>query len=143
MSVTVTLKIAHHFFHMTLWLMMMHHHTTFGYKRLSGSENIFCTKPVDKDRLADRHSDSSMPLSHNFNTVGRGKYNKSIEKDGVHNMCTIYVHLVHITTHTHKHTTCMQVICICKQTYAHLRIIITARFTFKTTAVTDNTYETY
>ena len=30
---------------MTFWLMIMYHHTKYGYKRLSGSEDIFWTKP--------------------------------------------------------------------------------------------------
>ena len=36
-TVTLTLKIATHFSHMTLWLIMMYHHTRFGYKRFSDS----------------------------------------------------------------------------------------------------------
>ena len=32
------------FFCMTLWPMMTHHHTKFGYKRLSNSEDILWTK---------------------------------------------------------------------------------------------------
>ena len=36
-TVTMTLKIANHFSHMTLWLIMMYHHTGFGYKRFSNS----------------------------------------------------------------------------------------------------------
>ena len=31
-TVTLTLKIETHFSHMTLWLLMMSHHTGFGYK---------------------------------------------------------------------------------------------------------------
>ena len=31
-TVTLTLKIATHFSYMTLWLIMMYHHTGFGYK---------------------------------------------------------------------------------------------------------------
>ena len=46
------------FFHMTLWVIVMHHHSKFGYKRLSTSEDIFWTKP---DAWTDRHSDSSIP----------------------------------------------------------------------------------
>ena len=44
-----TLKIATQVFHMTL-LLVMHHHTTFGYKRLSGSEDTIWTKPGHMDR---------------------------------------------------------------------------------------------
>ena len=36
-TVTLTLKIETHFSHMTLWLIMMSHHTGFGYKRFSGA----------------------------------------------------------------------------------------------------------
>jgi len=36
-TVTLTLKIATHFSHMTLWLIMMHQHTGFGYKKFSDS----------------------------------------------------------------------------------------------------------
>ena len=41
---TVTLKIANNFFFpMTLWLMMLHHHTKLGYKMFSSSEDIIRT----------------------------------------------------------------------------------------------------
>ena len=39
---TFILKIANKSFPMTLWLMIMHHHTKFGYKKFSGSEDIIC-----------------------------------------------------------------------------------------------------
>ena len=34
-NVTLTLNIANQFYHMTLWPMMLFHHTKFGYKRFS------------------------------------------------------------------------------------------------------------
>ena len=48
-----TLKIANQFFCKTLRLMIIHHHTKFGYKRLSGSGDIIWTK--------SRHMDRQMP----------------------------------------------------------------------------------
>jgi len=41
--VTLTLKIAAHVLHMTLWLIMMCHLSGFGYKRFSDSEDIIQT----------------------------------------------------------------------------------------------------
>ena len=35
LTVTLTLEIETHFSHMTLWLIMMSHHTGFGYKWFS------------------------------------------------------------------------------------------------------------
>ena len=43
LTVTLTLKIANTFFHKTLWLMMLHHHTKSGNKMFCGSENIIWT----------------------------------------------------------------------------------------------------
>ena len=40
LSVTLTFKLAHQSFCLTLGLMMMHHHTKFDYKRSHGSEDI-------------------------------------------------------------------------------------------------------
>ena len=37
----------------TIWLMMKHNHTKFGYKKLSSSDNIFWTKP---DKQMDRQT---------------------------------------------------------------------------------------
>ena len=42
-SVTLTLKIETHFLYMTLWLIMMSHHTGFGYKWFSDAEDIIQT----------------------------------------------------------------------------------------------------
>ena len=39
LTVTLTLKIANQSFHMTLWSMMLHHQTKFGYKRFSSWED--------------------------------------------------------------------------------------------------------
>ena len=39
----MTLKTAKQFFCMTLWLMMLHHHTKFGIKMICGSEDIILT----------------------------------------------------------------------------------------------------
>ena len=39
-TVTLTLKIATHFLHMTLWLIMIYHPTRFGYKSFSYSDYI-------------------------------------------------------------------------------------------------------
>ena len=51
-----------HYFHLTVCPRNMHHHTQFGYKRLSSSEDIFWTKPDRQtDRQTDGHGDSSTP----------------------------------------------------------------------------------
>ena len=42
-TVTLTLKIATQFSQMTVWLIMMNHHTGFGYKWLSDSYDIIQT----------------------------------------------------------------------------------------------------
>ena len=47
------------FFHMTLRVIVMHHPSKFGYKRLSTSEDIFWTKP---NTWTDRHDDASILL---------------------------------------------------------------------------------
>ena len=39
LTLTLTLKLAHHSFCMTLQLMMLHHHTIFDYKRFSDSKS--------------------------------------------------------------------------------------------------------
>jgi len=39
---------------MALQLMMMHHHTKFGYKRLSSSHDIFWTKAEHTEKQMDR-----------------------------------------------------------------------------------------
>ena len=39
-TVTFTLKIETHFSHMTLRLIMMYHHTVFGYKWFSDAQGI-------------------------------------------------------------------------------------------------------
>ena len=57
-----------YFFCTTLHLTTMHHHTKFGYKKLSSSERIFWTKPRHTARWTDRHCNSSTP-SH-FDTGG-------------------------------------------------------------------------
>ena len=41
--VTFTLEAANQFFHVTLWLLMTHHHTKFCLKRCKSSENIVWT----------------------------------------------------------------------------------------------------
>ena len=41
-------------------IFLLHHHTKFGYKTLSGSEGIFLTKPGDMDWWTHRHSDSNI-----------------------------------------------------------------------------------
>ena len=46
------LNIATHFC-MALQLMMMHHHTKFGYKRLSSSHDIFWTKAEHTEKQMD------------------------------------------------------------------------------------------
>ena len=43
LTVTFTLNTVSQFFCMTLWLMMLHNHTTFGNKMFSGSENTVRT----------------------------------------------------------------------------------------------------
>ena len=43
LTVTLILKTAHQSFWKTIWLIMMHHHTKFGSKRFSYSENIIWT----------------------------------------------------------------------------------------------------
>ena len=53
---TLTLKLAQQSFRMTLQLMMMHHHTKFNYKRLSGSEDVVWTKY----QHTDGHTDSNI-----------------------------------------------------------------------------------
>ena len=40
LTVTLTLKLAHQSFCMTLQLMMMHYQTKFSYKKFSGSEAV-------------------------------------------------------------------------------------------------------
>ena len=42
-TVTLTLKIETHFLHATLWLIMMSHHTAFGYKLFSDAKDIIQT----------------------------------------------------------------------------------------------------
>ena len=49
LTMTMTLKFAHHSFPITLQLMMMHHHTTFCYKRLCDLEVSVRTKPKQMD----------------------------------------------------------------------------------------------
>ena len=44
LAVTLTLKTVNQFFCMTLWLMMLHHHTKFGNKMFCSSEDIIWTK---------------------------------------------------------------------------------------------------
>ena len=44
LAVTLALKITHFFFHITPWLMMMHHQIKFGYKMFSNSKGIVKTK---------------------------------------------------------------------------------------------------
>ena len=53
---TVTLSTAKQSFHNTHWLMVMHHHTKFGYKRSSSSEDTVQKK-------AWTSSDSTLPVS--------------------------------------------------------------------------------
>ena len=48
------------FFCRTLQSMMMHHHTKFGYKSFSGSQDILWTKPNMSDRQADGHGNFSV-----------------------------------------------------------------------------------
>ena len=76
--------IATHYFHITLHLMMMHHHTKFGYKRLSSSKHFFCTKrrhTGQKDRQTDGQigSDCSTPPPPlNFVMAGEGGYKNGV-----------------------------------------------------------------
>ena len=49
-TLTLTLKIGTQPFCMTLWVMMMHHHTKFGCIQFSGSQDIFRTKVWQADR---------------------------------------------------------------------------------------------
>ena len=44
LTMTLTLKLAHQAFRMTLQLMMMHNNTKFSYKRLSSSRDIIQTQ---------------------------------------------------------------------------------------------------
>ena len=52
-AVTLTLNTIKHSFHKTLRLKnhVKHHHIMSGYKRVSGSEDIFRTKPTDGSRV--------------------------------------------------------------------------------------------
>ena len=60
--------------------MMMHHHTKFGYKRLSSSEDI-CTKPGQTDRYTDRYSESNtFPLTLLQVGVGMGRHHNKEPK---------------------------------------------------------------
>ena len=43
LAVTLTLETVKQFFRMTLWLMMLHKHTKFDNKMISGSEDIILT----------------------------------------------------------------------------------------------------
>ena len=54
--VALTLKIATQLFCMTLQHMVIHHHTSFGCKRLSSSEDIFCTEPSHMDRVNTKYT---------------------------------------------------------------------------------------
>ena len=63
LTVTLTLKLAHKSFGMTLCLMMMHHHTKFDHERLSGSGDIASTWSGHMDRGTDGHSDSNITPS--------------------------------------------------------------------------------
>ena len=54
--------IATHFFRTTLRLTIMHHHATFGYKRLSGSGGILLTKPEQTDIQTHGQTDTGNKL---------------------------------------------------------------------------------
>ena len=61
---TLTLKIVTQFFHMTHYLMVIHHHTKFGIKKkeLSGSRGTEWTeRDTGTELQMDRQSDSNIP----------------------------------------------------------------------------------
>ena len=49
-AVTLTLETVTEYFCATLWLMMMHQHTMFGYKRSSGSDEIIDKTQIHKNK---------------------------------------------------------------------------------------------
>ena len=59
--VWATATLANQFFCITLQLTIVHHHTKFGYKRLSGSEVSFSTKPGDM-YSGSGHTDMGIPV---------------------------------------------------------------------------------
>ena len=59
--VWATATLANQFFCITLQLTIVHHHTKFGYKRLSGSEVSFSTKPGDM-YSGSVHTDMGIPV---------------------------------------------------------------------------------
>ena len=68
----MTLKIANHSFRMTPRLVIIHHHTGFGHKRLSGSRDIVRTKSGHTERRRDTYSDSNIPPTHPLHFVTWG-----------------------------------------------------------------------
>ena len=59
---TLTLKLAHQSFHITLHPIMMHHHTKFGYLRFSGSGDIGQTSPDISNHHCNLDLEHSNPV---------------------------------------------------------------------------------
>ena len=69
---TLTLNTTNQFSCMTLRLMIIHHNTKCGYKRLSGSGDIVWTAHGRMDTRTDGRSDSNIPPLSSFRGMGGG-----------------------------------------------------------------------
>ena len=81
LTVILTFKLADQFFCMKLQL-MMHHHTKFGYKSLSGSQDIICTKSGHMDRWIDGPMHTVSPIILPLISLrigGRGRWRRGDE----------------------------------------------------------------
>ena len=72
LAVTLNFKTAKQFFCMTLCLMIIHHHTKIGHKKLISSGDIALTKNSDTGTQTEGHTDAVIPIYTlpNFVTVG-------------------------------------------------------------------------
>ena len=58
------MKVTTHLFCMTFQVMMMPHHTKYGYERLSDSEDNLWTKHRHMDRQTDKQAGTVTPEHH-------------------------------------------------------------------------------